>query len=153
MNKLIKPIAAVAAVLVICTMLFGGRSAEETANRFIKGMLDADAEEVFSLLSDELKESMSYESKKVAIHTLQESFEDGVENLKDKYGKKWKYKVNVIDVYECDAISEEYEGRKMMKAEMEITHKGSGFLNEKEGSEDVTLYLVKDGRNWYIATL
>ncbi|MBQ3134803.1 MAG: hypothetical protein IJB75_03205 [Oscillospiraceae bacterium] len=151
MNKLIKPIATVGALIIICTLLFGGRSAEKTASKFMKSLMEADAKEAYSLMSDELKESLPYETKKVAIHSMQENFDDAIEGYKDIYGKRWKYKVHVIDVYECEAISDEYEGRKMMKAEIEVTHKGSGLLNKKEGSDSDTLYLVKDGRNWYVA--
>jgi hypothetical protein len=82
---------------------------------------------------------------------MQSMLDDQTDSYIDKYGKSWSYKVSVVDVYDCDPISDEYTGRKMKKVVLQIEHQGGGLFNDKEGEEDITLTLVKKGRKWYVA--
>ena len=74
--------------------------------------------------------------------------------MKEKFGKKWKYDIEIIDSYEyepTDSIDlDSLEGKELKEVAYEITYKGKGLFNDKDGEESGTFLLVKEGNKWYI---
>ena len=150
-KKYIKPIAIVVGVIIICTILFGGRSAKKAAKDYVEGMLEADAAKVYAVLCDESREKVG-ETKKIAIDQMQDALDGQTEKYENKYGNRWKYKIRVIDAYDYESSVEEYADIRMMKVVVEVTHQGSGLFNDKEGEETITVKVVKEGRKWYVVS-
>ena len=95
-------------------------------------------------MSDNLISEMNVATEKLAVSKMQDVLDEAIEDYKDKYGKKWKYDIEIIDSYEEDGIT---------KVAYKVNHKGKGFFNQKDGDEKGTLELVKSGRKWYINKL
>ena len=79
------------------------------------------------------------------------------ELYKDKYGDSWKYKVKVIDSYDVDFSEIEdyieitdFVSDSMKEVAISIEHKGGGWFNDKEGTEDMVITCIKLGRKWYV---
>lgn len=154
-NKKKLIIALIAVVLVI--FLGGSRSAEDTAKKFVESSFEGDAKKVVSLMSDITIEESPYQTKKLLIHATEKVLESRRERYKDTYGKKWKYKVKVIDSYDADLSDIEdyveindYIYDNIKDVVISVEHKGSGWFNDKEGSENFTVRCVKQGRKWYV---
>ena len=157
-NKKILIIAIAAVILII--IFGGGRSAENAAKDYVEAMLDGNAKKAVSLMSDITIEKSNYATKKLLIHAMEEKLEAAREGYKDKYGDRWKYKVKVIDSYDADLSDiEDYienielgdsVSGKMKDVAITVTHKGSGWFNDKEGSEEMVIRCIKQGRKWYV---
>ena len=144
-------IIAVVVVLAIF-LLFGGRSAEKTAEEFLTAMHEADAKKMVSLMCDELIESANADSKKVLIKQLEDSLENSMEKIRDEYGEKVTCNVEIIDVYKyTPSLNSTFEGEEMLEAAYSITYKGKGLFKKDEGQTDGELQLVKRGHKWFVA--
>ncbi len=150
-------IIALAAVLIIMFFSGGGNSAEDVAKEFIEASLKGDADKVVSLMSDITIDESPYETKKLFTHAMEKTLKNSRERYKDKYGDSWKYKVKVIDSYDVDFSDiEEYVEitdfifDSMRDVAITVEHKGSGWFNDKEGTEDMIIRCVKEGKKWYV---
>ena len=142
-----KHIVVIAVLIVIFALLSNGGSAEKSARKFVENMLDGRARECVSLLTDDAVEQTGY-TRKVLISVMDGALEQMREDYKSKYGKRWKYKITVIDSYEFEA--EYYAGERIGNAVtvvVGIQHTGSATEDE----ETETLVLIKDGRKWLVA--
>lgn len=136
----------VAVVVLLILMFGGGKGPEKVAKSYMNAILDGDAKKVVKLTSDETIESSGIETKKLFINYMEKELDDAIEYYEDKYGDNWKYKVKVIDSYDCS--DEMLEDGKFVVVFLEVNHKGSGWLNDKEGTEEFELILKKEGGKW-----
>lgn len=152
-----KAILIVGIVLIAIIIFSGGRSAEDTAQQFVEAILDGDAKTATKLTSDITIEKSNYTTRKLYAHALEESLKETRERYKDKYGDSWKYKVKVIDSYDVDFFEIEdyieitdFVSESMKEVAISIEHKGGGWFNDKEGTEDMVITCIKLGRKWYV---
>jgi len=155
MNKKVIIIAAIAILAVF--FLLGGRSPEKTAKQFLEATHEANAKKFVSLMCDELIEKSDAETKKVFIKKAEDTLNNTVEQLQDKYGKKFKYDIEIVDCYEytpseyaSDYMSQ-FIGEDMREVAYSITYEGKGWLNDEEGEDSGKIQLIKKGRKWYVA--
>ena len=158
MNKKILSLLAVAIGVVVLFLLFSGRSAEKTAKQALEAMHENDASEFVSLMCDEAieyqMENRGIKTKKLFIKEYEDTFESFQTQMKDKFGKNWKYDIEIIDSYDYE--TSEYidlgslEGEELKEVAYEIKYKSKGLFNNEEGSEKGTFLLVKEGNKWYI---
>lgn len=152
-----KVILIIGIVLIAIIIFSGGRSAEDTAQQFVEAMLDGDAKTATELTSDITIEESSYATRKLYTHALEELLKENRDRYKNKYGNSWKYKVKVIDSYDVDFSEIEdyveitdFVSSSMKEVAISIEHKGSGWFNDKEGTEDMVVTCIKLGRKWYV---
>ena len=132
-------------------LVFREKGPEETAKKFIKSMMDANAKRCISMMTDDAVEKIG-ETRKIAIHNMEEALEALQEDYRYEYGDNWECKVVVIDFYE--ATAEYYDGDYVGEAVvvvLELQHEASGLFWEETGEETETLILVKEGRKWLIS--
>lgn len=143
MNKKITIIIAILLILVF--ILFSGNSPKSVSKEFLDAMYSGNAKKCVSLMSDDLVAEMQKENgidtKKLVISRMQGNLDKEIENFKDKYGKKWKYDIEIVDCYEKDGAT---------KVAFKVHYKGKGLFKQKEGNEKGTLTLVKSGMKWRI---
>lgn len=152
-----KAVLIIGVIIFVIVIFSGRRSAEDTAKQFAEAVMEGDAKTMVSLMSDITIEESGYKTKKLLIHALDEELENTIERYKDKYGEKWKYKVKVVDSYDVDFSDIEayveitdYISSHMKEVTVSIEHKGKGWLNDKEGTEDMVITCIKLGRKWYV---
>ena len=130
---------------VIIFTLFIGDSPKSVSKDFLEAMYSGNAKKCVSLMSDDLISKIQKENgldtKKLVIKTMQGNLDKEIENFKDKYGKKWKYDIEIVDCYEKDGIT---------KVAFEVHFKGKGLFKQKEGKEKGNLTIVKSGIKWQI---
>lgn len=158
MNK--KYIIISLVIIVVIFLLFGGRSADKTAKQAIEALFSNDASKFISLMSNEAIEAqlddLGIETKKLLKNHYKKVFEETQKKAKDKYGKKWKYDIEIIDSYDYSASTEEiekYGSSNFKEVAYEISHKGSGLFNDKEGKESGKILVAKKGLKWYLVKL
>ncbi|MBQ8868834.1 MAG: hypothetical protein IJ027_03840 [Oscillospiraceae bacterium] len=158
MNKKILSLVAVVAGVVLIFFLFGGRSAEKTAKQALEAMHENDAKKFVSLMCDEAVEyqmnNRGINSKKVFVKEYEEVFDTFQAQMKEKFGKKWKYDIEIIDSYDYESTEyiylESLEGRELKEVAYEVSYESKGLFNDEEDSESGTFLLVKEGNKWYI---
>ena len=142
-----KKVLLLALVVVLVLILFFscGKSAEKTAIEFVEHMHKGEAKKIVSLLSDEMLDNLmergNYKTKKVLINSFQNILEASIEGFKDKYGKKWKYKIELVDSYK------EYKNCIVI---LEITYSGKSLFEKIENTETIEIELIKERGNWKV---
>lgn len=151
MKKYIKIIIVVMGLLLLCSACQSFNGAENTAVKFVENMYGGNGEECAKLMSEQFIDSTDYETEKLFIKAFDDSLDNIVEEYQDKYGKRWKYEVSVIDCFEYTSMGDEfeYEGTPM-KVVICIEHMGKGLFNEKEGEEEVTIIMAKENGKWRV---
>ena len=155
-----KIISVVVAISVVCFLLFlcGGRSAEKTTKQALKAMHEGNASKYVSLMYDDVveyqMESNDVKTKKLFVKEYEKAFDSIQSKMVDKYGKKWKYKIEIIDSYDSEAPEsmeiDSLSGKNFKEVAYEVTYTGKGFLKEKEGTDEGTFLLVEKKNKWYI---
>lgn len=158
MNKKILSLLAVAIGVVVLFLLFSGRSAEKTAKQALEAMHENDASKFVSLMCDETIEyqmdTRGTKTKKLFIKEYENTFENFQSQMKDKFGKRWKYDIEIIDSYDYEPSDnidlDSLDGKELKEVAYEIKYKSKGLFNNEEGTESGTFLLVKEGNKWYI---
>lgn len=156
-KKFITVVSVVAAVILVFS-IFSGRSAEKTAKQALEAMHENKASKFVSLMCDEAIEyqmdNRGIKSKKVFIKEYEEVFDNFQTQMKEKFGKKWKYDIEIIDSYPYEPTEyidlESLEGRELKEVAYEVSYESKGLFNDEEDSESGTFLLVKEGNKWYI---
>ena len=125
--------------------------AELSACNFVEAMFDADAKTCADFMCDDLIEISNYETKKLFINALEKQLESAKDEHIEKYGKRWKYEVSVIDSFEYEAFYDCDED--LVKVVLKVEHKGSGLFNKKEGEEEIELIMVERNGKWLVYDL
>jgi hypothetical protein len=167
----IKRVIALALAATLCAGLLAGCSGggyKKPLDTLIKATKTGKSDLIFDLaLPDFLNEKVLDEpdGKKAlrdAKKELDEMFEDGKENLKDRFGKNWKmtYEIDYAARYEKDELidlAEDWDDRygpfektpKFQDAydlEVEFTYKGS----KSDSTRNFDMTLIKYKGKWYI---
>ena len=152
-----KKILIVGLLIVFLVCIFWdctGNSAEDTAVKFVENMLDGKAEKCADLMTDDLIGMSDYETKKLFVYAFEKTLDAKIESYKAKYGKMWKYEVNVIDSFEYEPEYYDYDGdEKLVKVILEVKHTGSGLFNDKEGTEELSLIMELLDGEWLVYDL
>ena len=155
-----KPILIVLSVLLLLAVLSecdifdvsnDGSDVELVAIDFVEAMLDADAKTCADFMCDNLIEISNYETKKLFINALEKQLESAKDEHIEKYGKRWKYEVSVIDSFEYEPFYDCDED--LVKVVLKVEHKGSGLFNKKEGEEEIELIMVERNGKWLVYDL
>ena len=158
MNKKIVSFFAVIVGVVVLFSLFSGRSAEKTAKQALEAMHENKASKFISLMCDDAieyqMENRNIKTKKLFIKEYENTFDTFQNEMKDKFGKNWKYDIEIIDSYEYEPSEsidlDTLEGKELKEVAYEVSYKGEGLFNSKEDKESGTFLLVKEGNKWYI---
>lgn len=142
-KKRIITIAVAVLAVILLISLFGKDDPEDVAEKFVKSMLEGDAKEFVSLLSEETIDSIGAQSKKILISKTEDTLEDMLERYEDKYGSSWDYDITVIDSYEGD-------NEDTVEVYIKVEHEGGGWLNDKSGEETLTVTVIKEDGDWRI---
>lgn len=163
MDVIIKHKKTIIALLiaVLLVVIFGdnlpfanSNKAEKVSIEFVESMLDGDAKKCVKLMSDDLIAMADYETEKLFINAFDKKLDALIESCKDKYGKRWKYEVSVIDSFEYIPEYYEYEGNgELFKVVLEIEHKGGGLFNKKEGKDEIELIVERKGNKCLVYDL
>jgi len=156
-RKLIGMIAAVLAVVLLFSMVFGGRGYKKTVNKFMDSLLDMDAKGMIEMMPDKLLKTLMEEegyTKKELIEELQDELDYGMSYMEMIDDLKLKHKiVGAEDMSKEDLryLKDMYSeiGIKVSAAkvvEVELTVKAMGMTQ----SETLELMVIKIGRSWYI---
>lgn len=155
-GKIFAAIVVIVGIL-LAFFIISGHGSKETAKKFMNGIYSANASKCISLMSEELveqtMENKGLATEKIFQHNFQAELDDAVEKYKDKYGKKWKYKVHVIDEYDITGEEALYYADDAKKVEIEVNMTGKAFFRKVENVEKITVIVVKDGRNWFVEGL
>ena len=169
-NKKVLAIGGIAVIAIVVLVLifssFGG-GYKKPINQFIKGINNSDFEEVFSAVVPEKKlKEVKKQFKKYdkdwddVIDTMNDGFDNAIEELENQYGKNIKFSVKFVDKKkadddEFDDIEEDFddnfdaEVQKVYKVKAEITIKGK----KDKDSTTSWLYVAKvKGDDWKLST-
>ena len=122
-----KKLFYVVIAVILVFIIFGCRSAKKTAKQYVEALLGGKASKCASLMTDEAIKNTGAATKKIFINELDDALENLRDDYKDKYGKSWKFSVEIIDSYDYELDENEYDGAKAKMVELKIIHKGSGF--------------------------
>ena len=156
-KKLISIIAAILAVILVFSLI-SGRGVEKTTKQALKALHENKPSKFISLMHDEAVEYQMEDRNLATKKLLKKEYENIFDNfqtqMKEKYGKNWKYDIEIIDSYDyepSDSVDlSTLEGKKIKEVAYEITYSGKSLFKDEEGTERGTFLLVKEGNKWYI---
>lgn len=152
--------AAAAAVVVVAILLisiFGGRGYKATVKKYFDSSMTADAKGIISVIPKKVvnKALEDYDSRSEAIEKLGDTLQ---RTLDRAYGDgKLEYTITFIDTEDITGdelrelkkdYAEDYDLK--IKAAKEVDIKIKVTLDGNEGSQTITVPLVKVGGSWYI---
>ena len=159
-------VAVVVAIVFVVVALFGGRSYEETVNRYMKAFINLDIEGYIELMPDQTV-SMLMEENAYDSDERDEFIEDGQKNMdqtaEELWGEDWEWKLSSLvrdykyeiedtdDISGADLDKIQRNYRKMdidvseaMNVKVKWTVEGSDYENTHN------VYLIKIGNSWYL---
>lgn len=159
-RKLITVIAGALAVILLFSLVFGGRGWKKTANKFMEAFTELDAKGMVEMMPDKLlekaleEEGYSKKDLKFLIEELQDEL-DSAMGYMEMFGEyKLDYKVRGAEDVSKDDLADLKEmyselgikvsGAKEVEVEMTIEVMGMSQ------SESLELVVIKIGRSWYI---
>lgn len=166
-QKNIGIIAAAAVVLlaVVCGVFFlGGNSEQDVIKKYMKGQIEADLSSILDVMPKEIIEAgmeeddIDEEELQWEIEEWNEKLQDTYESYADAFGDDWKMTYEIVEIeevekstlrdikktYKKDDIDLDIKEAKM--ATIEVTVSGS----KRDYETDMTLWLIKVGRSWYL---
>lgn len=164
-NRKVGIIAVAVAVVVIIILgifLFGGRSYKATIQKYVNATFDADAEEMFNLVPEDMIDYMLEESGydhsdlNDVIDELNEDLEDQIDSLDSYLGEGWEVDYEILYAGDLkgddlDDIKDSYEDINVkVSAAKEVEVEITVMADETESSNSRDIYLIKIGRSWYL---
>lgn len=151
--------AAVLVVVVLCFILFGGRSYKTVVDKALKATFEADGKMFCSLFPEKLVEEECDDqdmSRKEMEEELTDQFEEIDEYLEEYDDFRYTYEIVDEDDYDEDELEDlndrlddrcdlEVSAAKELKVKVKI-YDG----DDKVDSQTMYLLVVKDGRSWYL---
>lgn len=155
---------AVAAVVIIILgiFLFGGRSYKATIQKYVNATFDADAEEMFNLIPEDMIDYMleedGYDHSDLndLIDEINEDLEDQIDSLDSYLGEGWEFDYEILyagDIKgdDLDDIKDSYEDANVkVSAAKEVEVELTVMADETESSNSLDISLIKVGRSWYL---
>lgn len=159
-RKLVAAVAGVLAVILLFSLVFGGRGWRKTADKFMDAFMDLDAKGMVELMPDKVLDMALEESGyskndlKFLISELQDELDSAMAYVEMFGDYKMDYKIlgaEDVDPEDLLYLKEQYSeiGVKISGAkevEVEITIEVMGMSQ----TETVDLVVIKVGRSWYI---
>lgn len=163
-NKKFLKLAAIAIVAIVLilgvTTLFGGRSYEKFANKYVDAVMGDSGKALANLFHEDTFEVLG-ESKKDLAKEYQEIIDYSEEVYKETFGRNWKYSYTIESVETIDdeediyyALGYYYSEDVLKKIDeaaqisLEISISGKGM--EEVVSYD-TIIIAKISGKWYLA--
>lgn len=158
-------VAAVVVLAVVCGVFFlGGNSEQDVIKKYMKGQLEADLSSILDVIPKEIIEAgmeeddIDEEELQWEIEEWNEKLQDTYEGYADTFGDDWKMTYEIVEIEEVEKstlrdikktykkydIDLDIEEAKM--ATIEVTVSGS----KRDYETDMTLWLIKVGRSWYL---
>ena len=129
---------------------------EKRAIEFVESMYEGDAEKFVDMMLDSIIDNAIKEegiaTKELYVYELDKLLDLYIDEFKSRYGKKWKYKISVIDSYTVESPEElsEYE---ITEVFLKVEHSGKKFFFFKvNDSEEIKVQVTKKGNKWYVIT-
>lgn len=129
-------------------------AAEKCAIKFVESIYEGDAQKYVDLIFDSvLAQEMvheGYETEEMYVYALDKILDRLIEEERSDYGKRWKYKVSVIDSYSVTP-SEFFSGYEVNEVFLKVEHSGRKLLFFKVSDfEEIKVQVIKEGNNWYV---
>lgn len=159
-RKLVGVIAAALAVVLLFSLVFGGRGYKKTVKNFMDSVMDMDAKGMVEMLPDEVlevaleEEGYTKKDLKRLISELQEELDYSMSYV-DMFGDyKMDYKILSAE----DVSKEDLSYLKEMYSEIDVKVSGAKEVEVEltievmgmSQSETLELVVIKIGRSWYI---
>lgn len=167
--------AAAIVLIVVCVVIFGGRSYKSVVNQYITAAFEGDGEAVMALLPDGMFDALVEESGMTAKEYYAEINDDlaSMVNQLDRYYGDWTYSYEITGAMDAsDWIAEEAESREEAEEMMEEVEEIKEYFkeyfgltvkaikgvtvditvvgDEMEVTNSVGILVVKLGRSWYL---
>lgn len=156
-------VAIVLVLVLVISLLFGGRSAKATVDKFIDATYTGNIKTIMKLVPKDILEYAMEESGydeddlEELYEDAEDSFEDMQDWYEDYYGKDWEYSYEIEDMDDLSKkklrdLQELYEDefdvkvKAAKKVEVEITLEGE----EEKSKNTMELTLIKVGGSWYL---
>ncbi|HJB56119.1 MAG TPA: zinc ribbon domain-containing protein [Candidatus Flavonifractor intestinipullorum] len=151
---------AVLLVVVLVTVLFGGRSYRKAVDQLMRGVMETDAGRILDVIPDEVTGALGYSSRTAAEEGLNAVLSYTTGALDEAYGPSWSYtyKIDEREPYssrERMDLQERYarygydlDLSDALEVEVELTIRDAGGRAAEQ--QDIDLTLIRLGRNWYL---
>lgn len=164
-NSGVIAVAAVLVLAIVCGVFFlGGNSEQDVIKKYMKGQIEADLSSILKVIPQEIIEAgmeeddIDEEELQWEIEEWNEKLEKTYEGYADIFGDDWKMTYEIVEIeevekstlrdikklYKKNDIDLEIKEAKM--ATVEVSVSGS----EKDYETDMTIWLIKVGRSWYL---
>lgn len=133
------------------TGIVDSAAAEKVAKRYVENLLSGNAEKCVELTS-EITINSSAPSVKLYTKSVQDSIDSFSKNTVSKYGKDWKYEVNIIDSlpYEPAAGDSPIDGMDAVIVVLTVKFSGKVLFSEITDSQDSSWLIVKEDNAWKV---
>ena len=159
---MIAALIAVAAVILLGVVMFGGRGYKATIKKYVDATFDADAKEIFDLIPEKVvdyemeQEEADSDDLRDVIDEANGMLQDQLDSIDSYLGEGWKGSYKILDAEnirgdDLDDIKDAYKDAGVRvsaakRVEIELTVKKDG----KENSNSLDVPLIKVGRSWYL---
>ena len=159
-RKLITVIAGALAVILLLSLVFGGRGWKKTANKFMDAFLDMDAKGIVAVMPDKVldraleEEGYSKNDRKVLIAELQEELDYSMSYLEMFGDIDMDYKIRGAEDVSRDDLADlkemysEFDVK--VSAAKEVDVEITIEVSEMSQTQSVEIVVIKIGRSWYI---
>ena len=168
-NKLIGIIAvaavAVIAIVVVLVLVLGGggkgaKDVDSLVEKFVSATMDADVDEILSLMPDEIVDSLVEESglgsRKNLENYLEAMLEMSVAAIEDEYGDDFSVSHRIVDEYDYDEYDLEYIKEQYSEYGLDIQEAKdidvelTIFYDGTSETDSSTITVIKVGNRWYM---
>ena len=156
-------IIVVGTIIAVLILIFGGRGYKSVVKNYVDASMNADAEEIVSLLPDKMIEYImldeDYKTKGEMISELDDQLESALKTVKSTIGDDYKVTYEITETKDLtgdDLEDVKDDCRKYEiepKAAKEVTVDLKVFLDDKEKKKSITITLIKLGRSWYLSDM
>ena len=159
---MIAALIAVAAVILLGVVMFGGRSYKATIKKYADASFDADAKAIFDLIPEKVvdyemeQEEADSDDLRDVIDEANGMLQDQLDSIDSYLGEGSKGSYKILDAEnirgdDLDDIKDAYKDAGVRvsaakRVEIELTVKKDG----KENSNSLDVPLIKVGRSWYL---
>jgi predicted nucleic acid-binding Zn-ribbon protein len=159
---IIAALIAVAAVIILGVVLFGGRGYKTTIKKYADATFDADAGAIFDLIPDKVvdyemeQDEVDSDDLKDTVDEANEMLQDQLDSIDSYFGEGWKVTYKILDVEnirgdDLDEIKDAYKDAGVrVSAAKQVKVEFTVKKDETENSNSMDVSLIKVGRSWYL---
>lgn len=159
MKNAVKVIIAVLLLTSVLVSVIGcgttkNTKAQQCAVKFVENMYDGKAQAWVDLILDSLLAqdmiAEGYATEELYVYAVGKDLDDLIAAQKSEYGKRWKYKVSVIDSYSVEP-PKEFSECELVEVCLKIEHSGRKLLFFKvSDTEEFKIQVIKKDNDWYV---